>query len=85
MHASRKDIDATQFGEWYPLLSEVTIKSLVIPLDESFIRYLNSDGVKLPTSLQGYLDKDNISDDSQLKSVREEKDDDADDSEVFEG
>lgn len=40
---------AFQFSSWYPRFKQISIKSTIIrPLEDSFRKYLNSDGVFVP-------------------------------------
>ena len=47
---------AFQFSSWYPRFKQISIKSTIIkPLEDSFLEYLNSDGVFVPDgSENGY-------------------------------
>lgn len=38
-------MEACMFQKWYPTFRQVTFKSEIIPLPESFIKYLGEDGV----------------------------------------
>ena len=45
-----KEIEQCRFSNWYPLFKRDTFKSVVIPLKEGFVEYLNSDGIVLPST-----------------------------------
>lgn len=72
------EINACSFDQWYPrfrkLNRTVTLKSTIIPLDESFISYLKQDGVFLPRSLQttNREEEDTFSEDSNAEYCRRE-------------
>ena len=57
------------FDRWYKTFRKVTIKSKIIPIGETFVEYLKTDGLKLPPQIQNEmdnvyeLDSDNDSDD----------------------
>ncbi|KAJ1560432.1 hypothetical protein HK405_007121 [Cladochytrium tenue] len=41
------------FSAWYPTFRAVTLKSVVLPLSDEFVEYLNADGVFLPRDRNG--------------------------------
>jgi len=45
------DVLACSFHRWYGAFQDVTFPSVVIPLPEDFVRYLLSDGIRLPPQL----------------------------------
>ncbi|KAI0259824.1 D123-domain-containing protein [Gloeopeniophorella convolvens] len=45
---TREDVLAFQFSSWYPTFSSLSIKSTIVPLDDDFKAYLESDGVFVP-------------------------------------
>lgn len=45
---TREEVLACQFTSWYDDFSEYTIRSIVIPLEDGFLKYILSDGIKLP-------------------------------------
>jgi len=38
------------FQNWYPQFRSITFRSDIVPLSEDFIRYLNADGIYMPSS-----------------------------------
>jgi len=72
--ATENEIDLCQFVEWYPKLQNVSIKSVILELDEDFIAYLKEDGVILPDSVSHYMGKDELSDEEDLSSYVEKGD-----------
>jgi hypothetical protein len=42
------DVKNCAFSAWYERFRKITLKSVIIPLPEEFVDYLNSDGVFLP-------------------------------------
>jgi hypothetical protein len=69
--ASEADLDFCQFAVWYPLLEAVSIRSIILPLDQRFIDYLKEDGIFLPESQHGYLSTDALSDEEDMISSEE--------------
>jgi len=72
MSAMQEDnIDRCAFPFWYPLFRTHTFKSLIIPLEEEFVHYLQADGIVLPKSVRsehntndsGFSDEEAWSDD----------------------
>ncbi|GBG30442.1 Cell division cycle protein 123-like [Hondaea fermentalgiana] len=62
LRLDRADVDRAAFDAWYPIFSrrkgdktskQHTIRSLILPIDDDFLAYLNQDGVVLPTVPEG--------------------------------
>jgi hypothetical protein len=45
---TREEVLACQFNSWYQDFRCVTIRSIVIPLEDEFLNYILSDGLRLP-------------------------------------
>lgn len=71
--ASAAEIAACSIQNWYPAFARNTIKTSFIPLSHEFLEFLLADGIVLPKELSSdspsYLDRDELSDDEDLKSV----------------
>jgi hypothetical protein len=71
--ATRSDLYSTQFQHWYPIFKHLSIKSEILQLSEPVIRYLKSDGIKLPKHLLN--DKEESEDESQEVHKENEQND----------
>lgn len=68
IYANEKDILKCQYNLWSPLLSDVCLKSTIIPLDQRFVDYLKADLTQLHPSLDTHLDQtyfDNLDSDGE--------------------
>ena len=69
------------FDKWYKKFRKQTIKSRIIPINQTFIDYLKQDGLKLPPQLQNEmddcyeLDSDNDSDYENDENWKNDKND----------
>jgi hypothetical protein len=48
INPTREEVLACQFTSWYDDFRGNTIRSIVIPLEDDFLKYILSDGLKLP-------------------------------------
>ena len=92
---SAAEIRACAVSSWYteyPALREETVKSIIIPLPDDFLRYLSSDGVVMPKVPEGVTlhprdprSRDDGDIPSDWSDDDESKDDDNDDCDVEQG
>lgn len=74
---TRAEILACQFTSWYPEFRSVTIRSIIIPLEDAFIRFILSDGIKLPSGTNvSSCAKFHLEEDCSWSSDDNEDDDD---------
>jgi len=50
MICSKSNVMQCSFANWYKSFEDVTVKSIIIPMPESFLTYLHTDGLVLPES-----------------------------------
>ncbi|KZT11891.1 D123-domain-containing protein [Laetiporus sulphureus 93-53] len=63
---SQEALLAFQFSSWYPRFSSLSIKSTVIrPLSQEFVEYLESDGVFIPEGAEYMPGESTLSDDEE--------------------
>ncbi|KIP10224.1 hypothetical protein PHLGIDRAFT_66166 [Phlebiopsis gigantea 11061_1 CR5-6] len=69
-----ENILAFQFSSWYPRFSSLSIKSTVVrPLEQEFLDYLNADGVFMPEGAE------DVPPESSLSDNEKDEDDDSED------
>ncbi|KAJ3014064.1 hypothetical protein HKX48_005346 [Thoreauomyces humboldtii] len=59
------------FANWYPTFRSSTLKSVVIPLSEEFVEYLNADGIVLPADCRGQQQESSLSDSEDESFITE--------------